>query len=328
MVTAVNFPDAGGATFAYTDGKITVASVPAAATEGNISLVMANGEGSKVAYTLVHPVISSVSPITLKAGEDITVSGSDLDLITVAKLGGKELVIKSVSPDGTTLVLTTLNTSVAGSIELGLANGETITDATHITLTYESLIIVNSMNESAHIGETVTMKGENFMLIENIYIGTTKVKNYAMRSDTEIKFVMPWMSAPATYSVYFDLYNGDRENCPKSIDVGLELETKTIWEGNMYIGNWNAGMQALAWGGYDWTTVKPGTIMNIYLTPDMCMVILRYVSEMALGPPSGTQIYSLDANISVLPLFLQAMLTNLTTKNGLYLAVHILPSPK
>ena len=191
---------------------------------------MANGEGSKVAYTLVHPVISSVSPITLKAGEDITVSGSDLDLITVAKLGGKELVIKSVSPDATTLVLTTLNTSVAGSIELGLANGETITDATHITLTYESLIIVNSMNESAHIGETVTMKGENFMLIENIYIGTTKVKNYAMRSDTEIKFVMPWMSAPATYSVYFDLYNGDRENCPKSIDVGLELETKTIWE--------------------------------------------------------------------------------------------------
>lgn len=322
VVTAVNFPDAGGATFAYTDGKITVASVPAAATEGNISLVMANGEGSKVAYTLVHPVISSVSPITLKAGEDITVSGSDLDLITVAKLGGKELVIKSVSPDATTLVLTTLNTSVAGSIELGLANGETITDATHITLTYESLIIVNSMNESAHIGETVTMKGENFMLIENIYIGTTKVKNYAMRSDTEIKFVMPWMSAPATYSVYFDLYNGDRENCPKSIDVGLELETKTIWEGNMYIGNWNAGMQALAWGGYDWTTVKPGTIMNIYLTPDMS----HGYSQIRVGDGTwaalpGTQIYSLDASISVLPIVLtEAMLTNLTTKNGLVIS--------
>lgn len=322
VVTVVNFPNAQGATFAYADGKITVAAVPATAKEGDISLVMANGEGSKVAFTLVHPVISSVGPASLKAGEDITVSGSDLDLITVAKLGGREVTIKSVSADGTTLVLTTLNTSVSGTIELGLANGETIADATNITLTYDSLIIVNSMNESAHIGETVTMKGENFMLIENIYIGTTKVKNYAMRSDTEIKFIMPWMSAPATYSVYFDLYNGDRENCPKSINVGLELETKTIWEGSKYIGNWNTGMQDLAWGGYNWSTVKPGTIMNIYLTPDMS----HGYSQIRVGDGTwaalpGTQIYSLNASISVLPVVLtEAMLTNLTTKNGLVLS--------
>ena len=51
------------------------------------------------------------------------------------------------------------------------------------------------------------------------------------------------------------------------------------------------------------------------------MVILRYVSEMALGRLPGTQIYSLDASISVLPIVLtEAMLTNLTTKNGLVLS--------
>ncbi len=42
-----------------------------------------------------------------------------------------------------------------------------------------------------------------------------------------------------------------------------------IWTGNCVIGEWNTGMQELAWGGYDWSTAKPGQKLTIYLTPDM-----------------------------------------------------------
>lgn len=43
------------------------------------------------------------------------------------------------------------------------------------------------------------------------------------------------------------------------------LET-TIWEGAWENSGWG-GNQDLAWGGYDWTTVKPGTKLRIYCTP-------------------------------------------------------------
>ena len=40
-------------------------------------------------------------------------------------------------------------------------------------------------------------------------------------------------------------------------------QEKTIWSGLSSIVGWS-GDQSLAWGGYDWSTVKPGTIMRIY----------------------------------------------------------------
>lgn len=322
IVTAVNFPGAAAAGFAYADGKITVPEVPATATEGDLNLEMANGESADVAFTLVHPVIASVSPASLKAGEDITVKGTDLDLVSSAKLGGKEITVKSVSADGSELVLTTLNTSVSGTLELSLANGEKIADATAITLTYDALIIVNSMNPSAHIGEIVTLKGENFMLIENIYVGETKVKAYAKRAADEIQFIMPWMSAPATYSVYFDLLSGDRETCPQTIDVGLELDIKTIWEGSVHVGNWDGSMNALSWDGFDWSTVSAGTSLNIYVTPDMQegWSQMRVANGSWVALPETTDPYNLDESISVVSIVLtQTILDALVGQGGLVL---------
>lgn len=43
------------------------------------------------------------------------------------------------------------------------------------------------------------------------------------------------------------------------------LET-VIWNAGWICTGWS-GNQDLAWGGYDWSTVKPGTIMRIYTTP-------------------------------------------------------------
>lgn len=51
--------------------------------------------------------------------------------------------------------------------------------------------------------------------------------------------------------------------------IGLEYERSTetvIWEGAWTCAGWN-GNQDLAWGGYDWSTVKPGTVLRVYMTP-------------------------------------------------------------
>ena len=48
-----------------------------------------------------------------------------------------------------------------------------------------------------------------------------------------------------------------------TIEWEISLET-TIWSGSWDSGNWG-GNQDLAWGGYDWSSVKPGQIMRLYL---------------------------------------------------------------
>ncbi len=265
VVTSVTFPNADAITdFSLADGKISV-SVPLKAKSGDIVLSLANGESVSVAYTLIAPTVTEVAPLSLKAGETITVKGTGLQFVQSATLGGKNVEIEA-NEDGSQLTITTVNTSVSGKIVLTLYNGETLEPADEITLSYDSLIIVNEMPSAEHIGATVTLKGENFMLIENIYIGEAKVTGYTSRSDTEITFVMPWNKI-GSYSVYFDLLSGDRETCPQSIEVLLEQTITTIWSGEFNAGNWG-GNQDLAWGGYDWSKVKAGQTLRFTLTQD------------------------------------------------------------
>lgn len=262
IVTSVNFPSAEGVEYVYADGVITL-NVPATATEGDVSLNMANGDVVTVAVELVHPTVTKVAPVELKAGENIVIEGTDLDLITSATLGGKPVAI--VEQSETSLSLVTENTSVSGKIVLTLANAETIEPSEEISLSYDSLIIVTEMPSAEHIGAMVTLKGANFMMIESIYIGEEKVTTYVTRTDEELSFIMPYNKI-GTYSVKFRLISGDEETCPRSIEVLNELDIKVIWEGNEHI-NWT-GMQTLAWGGYDWSSVKKGTLLNIYYTLD------------------------------------------------------------
>ena len=175
LVTAVNLPGADGTSFGLVDGEI-VLTVPAKAQEGDITLDMANGSQVSVSYTLVHPTVTGISPVELMAGETFEIMGTDLDLVTAATLGGKPVEIEASEEK---ITVTTANTSVSGKVVLSLANGEKVEPSETITLSYDSFIVVNEMPSAEHIGATVTLKGENFMMIENIYIGEVKVSQFS-----------------------------------------------------------------------------------------------------------------------------------------------------
>ena len=247
--------------YAYADNKITFA-IPAAAVDGTVVLSLANGKTVETAaIELVKPVITSMTPLELYAGdENITVSGEDLDLVTGATLGGRDAEFEYA--DGTVIVKTAL-TSVSGKVALSLANGVVVESADEVKVNYHSLVIVTEMPAMQHIGQEVVLKGSNFKLVENIFIGDVKVTDYSLRTDEEVRFLMPWNKA-GMYNLSFHLFSGDVETVATQIEVGLELDIKTIWEGEASL-NWS-GMQDLAWGGYDWSTVKPGTILTAYFT--------------------------------------------------------------
>ena len=284
--------------FGYADSKLTFA-IPAAAVDGVVTLALANGKTvATEAVELVKPVITSVSPLELFAGdENIVVSGEDLDLVTSATLGGRAAEFEYA--DGTITVKTEL-TSVSGKVAFTLDNGITVESADEVTVKYHSKVIVTEMPAMQHIGQEVVLKGSNFSLVENIFIGDVKVTQYSIRTDEEVRFLMPWNKA-GMYSLSFHLFDGDVETVATQIEVGLELDIKTIWTGNEHLV-WS-GMQTLAWGGYDWSTVKPGTILTAYFTLDEAADYwqVRFANGSWSSLPSGLEAAPGEGNIPMTP---------------------------
>ena len=263
VVTGVSFPGAKDVSFYFDKETGILVDVPVTATEGDVTLTMANGDEVTVAYTLVHPTVTSVSPTELMAGDFITVKGTDLDLIGSATLGGKPVDIEL---DGEDLKLWTSNTSVSGKIVLTLANGETVEPVEEITLSYDSFIIVNEMPAAEHIGAVVTLKGDNFMMIENIFIGDEKVMSYLVRTNNELQFIMPYNKV-GVYNVYFDLLSGDRETCPSTIEVLLEQNITVIWQGEEDLGSWSNQPYLGADGAFLEAGLVVDDKVRIYYTP-------------------------------------------------------------
>ena len=261
LVAKVDLSGAENAPFEVSDGKLNV-TVPASATAGTANIFHSNGEFVSVDYSLIEPVITNVSPLELYAGDEpVKVEGTDLDLVTSAQIGGKDVAITEQSE--TSLTLATDVTSVSGCVSLFTANGNVYQSDQLVTMKYHSKVIVTSRPDAQHIGQEVVLKGSNMDLVESIFIGETKVTKYGLRTPEEIRFLMPWCKV-GTYDLKFQLYDGDIEQQAQPIEVLLEQDIKTVWTGNFAIGGWDGGMQALAWGGYDWSTVPAGTELIVH----------------------------------------------------------------
>ena len=277
----------------YADNALTFA-IPSKAVDGTVVLTLANGKTvATEAIELVKPTITEMTPLELYAGdENITVKGTDLDLIVAAALGGREAEFEYANEE---IIVKTALTSVSGKVALTLDNGVVVESADEVKVNYHSLVIVTEMPAMQHIGQEVVLKGSNFSLVENIFIGDVKVTQYSLRTDEEVRFLMPWNKA-GMYNLSFHLFSGDVETVATQIEVGLELDIKTIWEGEASL-NWS-GMQDLAWGGYDWSTVKPGTVLTAYFTlaeADYWQV--RFGNGSWASLPSGLEVAPGEGNI-------------------------------
>lgn len=259
LITGVGLPGASSVEFAFADGKITL-TVPAKATEGDVTLTMDSGDQVSVAYTLVHPTVTAIAPTAIYAGDTLKVSGTDLDLITGVTLGGKDEAFEL--KEGA-IEIATASTSVSGKVVLKLANGEKVEPAEDITVNYHSFIIVNEMPAAEHIGATVTLKGSNFMMVDRIYIGDAKVTQYIKRTDDEVSFIMPYNKV-GSYNITFELMNGDKEVCPSQIGVQLEINHIIAWEGKTQI-TWGDGGRILV-PAEKFVGIKGGTVMRLYYT--------------------------------------------------------------
>lgn len=122
LVTGVELPNAGWVDFTN-DGKI-VFNVPEAAQAGDVTLHLANGKSVTVPYALVEPVITGFSANPAAAGSDVTIEGTDLDLVKSVTFGGGITV--DVTATETAITVAVPTAAETGELTLNLKNGASV----------------------------------------------------------------------------------------------------------------------------------------------------------------------------------------------------------
>ncbi len=287
LVTALSFASAEAA-FDYDaeSGPLT-AAIPATAVDGALTLTLANGTTVETeAVELVKAEVAAVSPTELVAGGQITVTGSDLDLITEVKING---AAHEFTATETSIVITTGNTSQSGRITLAQQNGVKVEPTDEVHFTYDSFVVVNSAPDSAAIGDEITITGSNFNMIEAILFGEAKVTSYTKREDTEMSFLIPSNVETGSYPMTFRLTTGEEETSPQTIEIRGAIATTVIWEGSASLGtawDWNAGVHI-----YDqslWRKIAVGATLNFDFACDTAASTYWQLKLLANGsmPPS------------------------------------------
>lgn len=126
LITNVTFPNVTEpiALTSQTEEQVTVV-MPETAQSGNLMLNTGSGKQVSVAIETLKPVVSGYNPATVSAGENVTLSGSNLDLIASITFGDGEAV--AVTPSATPNIEVPITTAEGEvSVTVTMANGETI----------------------------------------------------------------------------------------------------------------------------------------------------------------------------------------------------------
>ncbi len=283
LVTGIAFNNASGTIATQSATKIT-AVVPTAAQVGNVTLSLVNGKTVTVAYVLVKPVIASFSPSTLIAGNDVTITGTDLDLIASIVFpgsGSPTVTAANFKSQSATSIVVTIPASANGStISLNVNNGTTISNITGLTINPSTDPVISTAPTSTNPGNQITITGKNFTNVEDFYIGTYKVTSYSSRSDNSVTLTVPSTVPYGTYTINMVNYSSKTFTGP-SITIS-PAEVTVTQDGGTYIDNNNTVTfpVVLAWaaGGrfaifsnspYDmssWTLTAGSSVMKVYKT--------------------------------------------------------------
>lgn len=253
--------------FTYVSRREIRLRVPLAAESGVISF---NDGGDwefefETPITILTASITGLDPVYADFGQQIKINGVNLHTVESVYFGGAVSAEFTVSSDNKTITATVPAECKSGAISLVLYSGAALmTDEFAVpTMSFLSF----SKTKDIKVGDVITITGENLDRISSI-----SLPGYGILSDEEYTI----SGNTLTFTVPEGMTDGKMlivQNSFISIEQGLMMYSEApeivIWAGSKTIGNWDGSMGDLSWGGYDWSTVQPGQVLSVYLTPDL-----------------------------------------------------------
>lgn len=188
IVTEVSLPNVGVTDFTYNENKITL-TVPEKAQAGEIVLTTCHGKSVEADYTLVEPKIESITPASPGAGSEITLTGTDLDLVESIKFSGcDQPAVVNSSSEGV-ITVTIPATASTGNLILNLKNGTSVDSGVSVEIAQP---IVEEITGTHKDGATITLTGKNLDLVSKVKISGVEMNNVSITdSGNTLTFVVP-----------------------------------------------------------------------------------------------------------------------------------------
>ena len=173
-----------------------VVTVPADAQSGKI--VFASGGTEPITFesasplVVTLPVATGFAPAAVKHAANLTINGTNLDLVKKIKLPGVTNEVTSfVSQTATQIVVTVPGDAVNGKIILYPASDVPSESATEMKIAYP---VISTMTPNPiDIGATLVLAGQNLDLVKSVSFQgvATPVTSFAAQSASQLRVVVP-----------------------------------------------------------------------------------------------------------------------------------------
>lgn len=293
LVVAITF--AGGTTVEVSGvpaAEYTMVA-PATAETGALTLHMANGE------SVTTPVLTVKAPecayITVQPEGELTAYGlfiatiANEDKLTGVLVNGTEvnyilnqgqlyITLPGSCGKNTTVTLVSSNGEISYTYDvIPATHQERVLQSTPITIgnwDEPRVFIMHEQLADVPVGAKLVFYTDNpssaqLQLNDANWTSYTMLDVPAGQAAVEFELTAEALDFFATNNGYSDqaiIIQGTTCTINKiTIEWEISLE-ETIWSGAWENSGWG-GNQDLAWGGFDWSTVKAGTTLRVYMTP-------------------------------------------------------------
>ena len=223
LVTSVTFGgDKTGTVTSATETELQV-TVPDDAITGVVTLATQSGNNvTSEQLTLIDPVFTSFTPTQAKANTDITITGTDLDLVTTVNFtGGISGTIASQSE--TSLMVTVPVGAQTGPITLVAKNGTEVTSTTDFTILTNLPVFSSYTEAKATPGQILTINGTNMDLIKELIFPDNVVATaYGIKTDTKVEVYVPLDAAVGYGQIKMITYEGEEGLLPEIFIGGVD----------------------------------------------------------------------------------------------------------
>ena len=258
LITSVSFSgqtegEGDKATVQQTNGEILeggtatqiIVKIPTDATEGvvNFHTDAKKTVSSEDVLTLVKPAISSISPLAVETRENITITGSNLDIVEKVIFQGN-IEGEIVSSSETELVVKVSPKSLSGKVTLIATNSVEVISDQFLDIEFGIVPTITSVPEFTKPGQMITIEGTDLHLtVDVIFPENVKATSFGLKSATKLEVVVPADAEIGIGKIKLVTTVGEFVESP---EINIEGEiAHYIYDEALNTAHWDQ------WGGWD-----------------------------------------------------------------------------
>lgn len=209
LVSEVLFGEVVADILSISPGELKV-KVPEEASATTIILNTLAGKSVETpAFAYVRPVISEIAPTTLMAGSNITIKGSDLDLVKSVRFSGTSEEGAIASKSEGEMEVTVPTSATSGVVTLITVNGTEIVSSESLTVEAADIPVISEMPEQVKPGEMMTIRGSKLNLVESVvFADGVKATEYGSRTESLLEVRVPANAKTGNVRLTLNTYNG------------------------------------------------------------------------------------------------------------------------